>query len=215
MKVCTGCGTEKPLTEFGVEKGKPNGRKARCKPCARKWNKASYDKNPASRVAATLRWKAKKPAHVKAYMAERRLRIKAELVAGYGGKCTCCGETSIEFLTLEHLNGGGRAHRAIKDSLAIFNEVIKSNFPSEYTILCMNCNFAKRFGKECPHITTGTNAAKIDTLVKALEECRTSYCGYAITKSEQYPDVLANFWKEIKRIDGIARAALDTIKEPA
>ena len=54
-----------------------------------------------------------------------------------------------------------------------------------------------------------------DDLVKALEQCRTSYCGYAITKSEQYPDILANFWKEIKRIDGIARAALETIKVPS
>jgi hypothetical protein len=169
MKICTACKIEKPLSDFGLEKGKPNGRKARCKPCARKSNKASYDKNPSSRVAATLRWKANNPAHVKGYMAERRLRIKADLVAGYGGKCTCCGETSIEFLTLEHLNGGGRAHRAVKDSLGIFNEVIRAGFPKEYTILCMNCNFAKRFGKECPHATTGTNAAKIDALVKALE----------------------------------------------
>ena len=54
-----------------------------------------------------------------------------------------------------------------------------------------------------------------DKLVKALMECRTSYSGYAMTNSERYPELMANFWKEIKRIDGIARAALDTIKEPA
>ncbi len=55
-------------------------------------------------------------------------------------------------------------------------------------------------------------ADRIDALVKALEECRTSHCGYAITKNEQYPIVLADFWKEIKRIDGIARAALASVK---
>lgn len=43
---------------------------------------------------------------------------------------------------------------------------------------------------------------------KALEQCRTSLCGYAITKSEQFPEVLASFWAEIQRVDTIARAAL-------
>jgi hypothetical protein len=169
MKVCTGCKMKKPLTEFGAEKGKPGGLKARCKPCARASNKISYDKNPASRVAATLAWKAKRPEHVKTYMSERRRTIKRRLVDGYGGKCTCCGEETLEFLTLEHVNGGGREHRKVKDSLAIFNEVIREGFPREYTILCMNCNFAKRFGKDCPHATGATNKSKIDALVKALE----------------------------------------------
>jgi len=30
---------------------------------------------------------------------------KLEGIAHYGGKCSCCGEDQIEFLTLEHLNG--------------------------------------------------------------------------------------------------------------
>ena len=45
-------------------------------------------------------------------------------------------------------------------------------------------------------------------LQQALESCRTSYCGYAITDQDQYRELLGKFWKEIKRIDGIARAAL-------
>lgn len=169
VKACSTCGIVKPLSEFWRERSKPDGRKARCAACSLISNKASYDKNPSSRVASTAKWRSSNPGRFNTYMAERRQRIKVDLVTGYGGKCTCCGETAIEFLTLEHLNGGGRAHRAAKDSLAIFNEVIKAGFPNEYTILCMNCNFAKRFGKECPHVTIGTNLAKIDALVAELQ----------------------------------------------
>lgn len=175
MKACSTCEIVKPLADFWRERSKPDGRKARCAACSLISNKTSYDKNPASRVASTAKWRANNPRRFNAYMAERRQRIKADLVAGYGGKCTCCGETAIEFLTLEHLHGGGRAHRRSKDSLAIFNEVIRAGFPKEYTILCMNCNFAKRYGKECPHVTTGTNAAKIDRLVEALKASYASF----------------------------------------
>ncbi len=49
--------------------------------------------------------------------------------------------------------------------------------------------------------------AETSALRKALEECRTAYCGYVITNSEQYPEVLADFMREIRRIDGVARAA--------
>jgi hypothetical protein len=49
-------------------------------------------------------------------------------------------------------------------------------------------------------------------VIEALEKCRTSYCGYAITNPDQYPEVLASFWKELQRIDGIARAALADAK---
>lgn len=160
MKQCSTCLELKPVTEFWREQRKPGGRKSRCKPCARKGNKASYDRNPQSRIASTSAWKAKKPSHVKEYMKERCRRIRATLIAGYGGKCTCCGEATIEFLTLEHLNGGGRAHRGTRGSLTVFNEVIRDGFPKEYTILCMNCNFAKRFGKQCPHALAREALAK-------------------------------------------------------
>src|SRR5258706_14541763 len=29
----------------------------------------------------------------------------------YGGKCECCGETRREFLTIDHIHGGGQRHR--------------------------------------------------------------------------------------------------------
>jgi hypothetical protein len=51
-------------------------------------------------------------------------------------------------------------------------------------------------------------ADRIRDLEAALLNCRTAYCGYSITKNDQYPDVIENFWKELRRIDKTARVAL-------
>jgi hypothetical protein len=152
-KACITCEEVKPLDQFWKDKRRKDGCKARCAPCAIRSNRESYNRNPAARVAAAMRWRQKNSERHYAYTRDHRQVVKARLIAGYGGECTCCGETEIAFLTLEHINGGGRAHRAIKDSLGIYREVIKAGFPPEYTVLCMNCNFARRYGKECPHQT--------------------------------------------------------------
>lgn len=83
---------------------------------------------------------------------KRLQRIKREVLAHYGdSRCACCGETRLEFLTIDHIFGGGRQHR---QSQRIGNMCVwlkKHNFPEGYQVLCMNCNFAKgRFGR-CPH----------------------------------------------------------------
>lgn len=56
----------------------------------------------------------------------------------------------------------------------------------------------------------------IDTLLDRIKEleagltaCRTNYAGYTITKKDDYPLVVKNFWKELQRIDGRARALLE------
>ncbi len=69
----------------------------------------------------------------------------------YGAKCACCGETRRRFLTIEHLNGDGHKHRkALKHR--VYFDIYKQNFPKDkYAILCMNCNFARGRGKQCPH----------------------------------------------------------------
>lgn len=45
-------------------------------------------------------------------------------------------------------------------------------------------------------------------LIAALEKCCTNRAGYAITKSAQYEEVISDMWRDIERIDGIARAAI-------
>jgi hypothetical protein len=82
---------------------------------------------------------------------EYRDKIRKEIISYYGGKCSCCGETEIVFLVIDHINGGGCKERKIRGHGSQFYRWLKKeNFPSGYQVLCHNCNFAKRMG-ECPH----------------------------------------------------------------
>jgi hypothetical protein len=80
--------------------------------------------------------------------------IKQIVVNNYGGKCDCCGETHIEFLTLDHINNDGPAHRdAVTNGNPgrFYSAVIKLGFPNTLRLLCMNCNWGRRYGHTCPH----------------------------------------------------------------
>ena len=90
--------------------------------------------------------------------AEKKLaiKLKEELLKHYGNKCNCCGETIIQFLTLEHVEGNGNIHRKklFKYNVGgvhMYRWLKKNNFPPGYSVLCMNCNWAKRISKICPH----------------------------------------------------------------
>lgn len=74
------------------------------------------------------------------------LSVKIKIIEGYGGKCACCDESSIEFLTIDHINNDN------KSGGKLYRWLIKNNFPKEnYQILCYNCNYAKGFFGYCPH----------------------------------------------------------------
>lgn len=65
--------------------------------------------------------------------------------------CTCCGESHIEFLTIDHINGGGRKHRIEEKINSIYQYLKNKNYPEGYQILCFNCNCSKGFFGYCPH----------------------------------------------------------------
>ena len=69
-------------------------------------------------------------------------------------ECACCGETEIDFLSLDHINNDGSKHRRETGTRGgIYSWVIKNNFPPLFQVLCMNCNFSKAHNKEhiCAH----------------------------------------------------------------
>lgn len=82
-------------------------------------------------------------------------KLKTDVIEGYGGKCACCGETERAFLVLDHIDGGGNAHRASFGPKGVtqyvYREVRKMGYPPEFQILCANCNLAKERPDGCPH----------------------------------------------------------------
>jgi hypothetical protein len=79
--------------------------------------------------------------------------LKLKVLVAYGGPepaCACCGERRFEFLTIDHMNGGGSKHaKAVKNR--VYQALAKAGFPPGYRVLCMNCNSARGFYGFCPH----------------------------------------------------------------
>lgn len=105
-----------------------------------------------------LRWKDNPQR--KKWELKFRLKLKILILKHYCEKgiirCVCCGEKHIEFLTIDHIYGNGNKHRTSikskKGGKSSFYQWLKNNnFPKGYRVLCMNCNFAMRFNKKCPH----------------------------------------------------------------
>lgn len=104
--------------------------------------------------------RTRNPAHTREALRKSRAKLKAEVYSHYGDKCACCGETESRFLTLDHVNGGGRAHRESlgrvgrvnPGPLAILYDIKKRGFPADFQILCFNCNCGRQQnGGVCPH----------------------------------------------------------------
>lgn len=87
--------------------------------------------------------------------ARTRKRLRDEMIEAYGGRCACkwCPETNPAFLTLDHINGDGKAHRKEVGSHS-YADLRRRGWPQDgYRLLCWNCNALTRYSRVCPHET--------------------------------------------------------------
>lgn len=86
-------------------------------------------------------------------------KLRDAMHDAYGGKCQCCGETEREFLTLEHLNRDGAAHRkrlggSNSNCHVVWRDLRDRGWPKDaYALYCFNCNHASWKLGTCPHQT--------------------------------------------------------------
>lgn len=156
MKQCTGC---KQILELNLFNLKNNGKPyAECKSCRatrkRKWhhlNKDSVGFKEKQRIANAKRYAESRldPAFVesrKQYQFERRQQLKAAAMNYYSnGKCSKCGISDLDVLTIDHINNDGgdlrrQGHDLTKD---IYVKLMREGYPSGYDVLCFNCNVKK------------------------------------------------------------------------
>lgn len=144
LKVCSICKNAKERTEFPLKLDASGKRytSSPCKSCHREREKLKYQST--GRQVALKRYYDKRDSTTK---------LRDIIHSAYGNKCVCCGQTDRLFLTIDHANGGGEAHRKSHNhsAYAVFRDIIKGGFSDEYRLLCWNCNLATRYGKECPH----------------------------------------------------------------
>lgn len=135
-KRCSKCGKLRDRSKFRVDTGKRYGISCWCKSCTNKHEKKRR-KIPSVRESRNKFGK------------EYRNKQKETVINYYGGKCACCGEKEIMFLTIDHINNDG--FKALVRT-NIHSWIIRNNFPVNLQVLCWNCNCGKAINKgTCPH----------------------------------------------------------------
>ena len=171
MRTCTACKETKPIAEFvprcvsGFAKLSAE-KKAdplwavhtRCKSCYNKYHvKWRSTRMEEYRIAAKARYheriKAMGPEELVAFRKEcvetkkvRYYELKEKVYSAYGHVCACCGEIQSEFLTLDHVNNDGNAHRKQIGSQGenFLKWIIANDYPGAIQVLCWNCQWGKK-----------------------------------------------------------------------
>lgn len=119
------------------------------------YSKTYGEKHPEKLKECGRRYQAAHKKEINENGRKRRLKIRRETLSHYSDgtlSCACCGETHIEFLAIDHINGGGTKHRKeLNRGGGIFAWLKKNGFPDGYRVLCHNCNQAIGLYGYCPH----------------------------------------------------------------
>lgn len=165
-KKCTLCEKEKNINEFFKAKRQKSGYHSACKKChtlgVKRWREANPKKwQQISNAYSKANWR-KYVGQVSEWRRGNTLRLKLDVYSHYckgNIRCTCCEEKQIMFLSLDHINNDGAAHKKELfgksrrgGGTQLYQWAIKNNYPSNLQVLCMNCNHGKRLNKGiCPH----------------------------------------------------------------
>jgi len=120
-------------------------------------NVARYAKHREERCAASLAYyaahKDKCLARMASYAPAYRAGLKRDVFEAYGGaRCACCGETLLEGLTLDHINGdGAKKRRETGSGYDLYRWLKNHGYPPGFQVLCGTCNSAKGTKDHCPH----------------------------------------------------------------
>ena len=114
----------------------------------REWRKKNPEKAKAGAKRGNSKWRKANIAKNREINRQWYANVRKQAIARYGGKCTCCGETGHQFLTLDHINGDGAAHRKqIGCNLAAW--LRRNGWPKGFRVLCWNCNCALGLHGHC------------------------------------------------------------------
>ena len=78
--------------------------------------------------------------------------LRAAAIEHYGKACACCGESTYEFLCIDHINGGGnRQRKQLGCSRNFYSWLRRNGYPKGFRTLCHNCNQSIGYNGYCPH----------------------------------------------------------------
>lgn len=128
-KTCCRCRKTKPFSAFYALRSTADGRYPHCIDCYKKARSRARE----GIITNRRDW-------------EKRLRKEA--IKNYGGKCRCCGEKQLEFLSVVPIPG--KAERPKRGTSLPF-WLRKNGWPKGFRVLCHNCRTAYERFDYCPH----------------------------------------------------------------
>lgn len=102
------------------------------------------------------RWYA---ANKEKHLANVRLahkKLREEVFSHYGKACSCCREAILDFLCIDHIDGGGNEHRRSvvggRGGSRFYAWLKRQGYPAGFQTLCHNCNFSRTYRQgRCVH----------------------------------------------------------------
>lgn len=94
------------------------------------------------------------PEQLKEYRIKYNAQLRSDVLGAYGDRCACCGEEEPKFLSIDHIDGGGAAHRretGVGSGFHFYLWIRRNDYPDGLQVLCHNCNSAKGSYGQCPH----------------------------------------------------------------
>ena len=156
VKLCNGCSTEKPYSEFGERHDRPSGVLSRCKKCCTasrsEYRKKQFESDPLAKERYIVKKKQSpyalnlKTPEMRKKSASRRANVKAKFkkyVNSYLDlhPCVDCGNVDTEVLTFDHVRDSksfniGNLKGSPKDYKKFDSEILKCE------VRCINCHNA-------------------------------------------------------------------------
>ena len=109
----------------------------------RKINRKAWEKKNAESIRE----------YQKQYRKTYKIKIQNKIFKAFGEKCTCCGKTDRQFLTIDHINGRTGNHKRKKiTGTKLWAKIVREGCDkTKYQILCFACNLSKGVHGICAH----------------------------------------------------------------
>ncbi len=139
FKVCFRCKKNKILKDFGVDRKRKDGVHPWCRECSKTYLAARRDQ-----------YRERKNKRAREQHKEQRLRVLQHYSKSDIPFCACCLENLLEFLGIDHINGGGGRDKKIH-KCNFYTWLEKLGYPNGFRVLCHNCNQSLGAYGYCPH----------------------------------------------------------------
>lgn len=144
-KTCTKCQTEKSLDQFNKHSTTKDKLQVWCGQCK---NKSRREQRQLKIGCYANEYEKSREQHL-AICHRRYHRYKQVVFEHYSPSMCCvkCGFQDMRALSIDHINSDGAEHRKKLGGKNIHKWLIENNFPPQFQVLCMNCQFIKRHEK--------------------------------------------------------------------